>query len=94
MATDTKHCTICASDLDGFTKISPRDHKEVHSDDGRACGQCWEAWLSLQVEEKNPEEIECLFCKSPMSETDFMSLARKATGIRYGDLYQSLKVAL
>ena len=75
MATNVKHCKICASDLRDFTKLSPQDHE-------RACGQCWEAWLSLQVEEKKPDEIECLFCKSPISEADFATLARKATTIR------------
>jgi hypothetical protein len=70
MATNVKHCKICASDLRDFTKLSPQDHERAHGDDERACGQCWEAWLSLQVEEKKPDEIECLFCKSPISEAD------------------------
>jgi hypothetical protein len=83
MATNTKHCTICASDLKDFTKISPQDHERAHNDDERACGQCWEAWLSLQVEEKQPEEIECLFCKSIISEASFVKLARDATKRRY-----------
>lgn len=85
MAKNTKHCTICASDLDGHTKISPQDHERTHGDDERACGQCWEAWLSRQVEEKKLDEVECLFCKSIISEADFAKLARDATTRRYAD---------
>jgi hypothetical protein len=84
MAPTTDHCKICASEPVQL-RISPQDHERAHGDDERACGQCWEAWLSLQVEEKKPEEIECLFCKSIISEADFAKLARKATGTRYAD---------
>jgi hypothetical protein len=84
------HCTICASDLDTALRISPQDHERRHDDDERACGQCWEAYLSLKIEERRPDEIECMFCKSRMSEADIMSFARKATTIRYGD-YNSLE---
>ena len=85
MATATKHCTICASNVEKSTRLSPQDHERVHGDDERACGQCWEAWLSLQVEEKKPNGIECLFCKSLINEDDFVSLARDATVTRYVD---------
>jgi hypothetical protein len=77
-----KHCNICASD--GVTlRVSPKNHEPKHGEQERACGQCWEAYLSLQVEEKNESsEIECMFCKSEMSESDFQSLAQKGTKVR------------
>lgn len=84
MVTTTDHCccTICASKRIQL-RISPQDHESPHGDDERACGQCWEAWLSLKVEEKKPDLIECLFCKSIISEADFVKLARDATKRRY-----------
>jgi hypothetical protein len=51
-------------------------HKMQHQeDDQRACGECWEAYLSLQVEERLAENIECMFCTSllPRSEIDRLS---------------------
>jgi hypothetical protein len=84
------HCTICRSELDSALRISPQDHERKHGDDERACGQCWEAYLSLQIEEQRPDEIECLFCKSHMSEADIMGFARTATTVRY-DICTNLK---
>jgi len=74
-----KYCNICASD--GATlRVSPKNHEPKHGEQERACGQCWEAYLSLQVEEKNKfSEIECMFCKSEMSEAELGSLARERT---------------
>lgn len=77
-----KYCNTCTSD--GVTlRVSPKNHEPKHSEQKRACGQCWEAYLSLQVEEKNKSsEIECMFCKSGMGEADFQSLAQKGTKVR------------
>ena len=77
-----KHCNICESD--GVTpRVSPKNHERKHGEQERACGQCWEAHLSLQVEEKNnSSEIQCMFCTSEMSEADFMNLAQKGTKYR------------
>jgi hypothetical protein len=77
-----KHCNICESD--GVTlRVSPKTHERKHSEQERACGQCWEAHLSLQVEEKNKSsEIECMFCTSEIGEADFKSLAREGTKYR------------
>lgn len=77
------HCSICRSDLDSALRLSPQDHEREHGELDRACGQCWEAWLSLQVEEKKPSEIECMFCTSHISEDDLLSLARVTTVTRY-----------
>jgi hypothetical protein len=77
-----KHCSICMSE--GVTlRVSPKTHERKHGESERACGQCWEAHLSLQVEEKyKSSEIECMFCTSEISEADFMSLAREGTEYR------------
>lgn len=77
------NCKICASNLAGPLRLSPEGHERQHGNDERACDQCWEAWLSLQVEEKKPDEIQCMFCMSRITGTELASLARKATGIRY-----------
>jgi hypothetical protein len=77
-----KHCNICESD--GVTlRVSPKNHERKHGEQERAYGECWEAHLSLQVEEKNKSsEIECMFCTSEISEDDFQSLARRGTKYR------------
>jgi len=75
-----KHCSICASD-DVPLRVSPKNHK--HDENERACGQCWEGYLSLQVEEKNNlSDIQCMFCTSEISEHEFISLAQKGTEYR------------
>jgi len=77
-----KHCNICESD--GVTlRVSPKSHERKHGESERACEQCWEAHLSLQVEEKSKsDEIECMFRTSEISEADFKSLAREGTKYR------------
>lgn len=77
-----KHCSICASE--GVTlRLSPKNHERTHGEQERACGQGWEGYLSLQVEEKNNlSEIECMFCTSEISENDSKSLAQKGTKYR------------
>jgi hypothetical protein len=74
-----KHCSICESDGVAL-RASPKNHERKHDGHETACGQCWEAHLSLQVEEKNrSSEIKCMFCTSKMSADDFKSLAREGT---------------
>jgi len=70
--------------IEGVTlRVSPKNHERKHDEHERACGQCWEGYLSLQVEEKkNLSEIECMFCTSEISEGDFMTLAQKGTKYR------------
>ena len=77
-----KHCSICGSD-DVTLRVSPKNHERKHGESERACGQCWEAHLSLQVEERNKSsEIESMFCTSEISEANFKSLAREGTKYR------------
>ncbi|KAK4574581.1 hypothetical protein LTR86_001422 [Recurvomyces mirabilis] len=45
----------------------------------RACGQCWEAYLSLAIEEQPLEEITCMFCPSRLPETELKTLCRDKT---------------
>lgn len=80
-----KNCNICALNVSSL-KVSPKGHESKHkSDDERACGECWEAWLSQQVEERHPHEIECLFCKATISIDELARLARDGTAYRYVD---------
>lgn len=82
------HCTICRADLKKSLRISPQDHERKHDTlEERACEDCWEAWLSLRVEEKKADETECLFCKSTMSLEWLKTLSRKPTLKRYDRIY-------
>ena len=58
-----KHCIVCSSEVNSL-KVSPQHGKHKHAEHECACDECWEAWLSLQVEENLPEEIACMFCAS------------------------------
>lgn len=75
----TVQCNICGSGV-GSLRISPQHNgKPKHSQDERACDQCWEAWLSLQVEENQPDQIECMFCNSLLEAEQIKSFARVGT---------------
>lgn len=78
MPAKTKHCTTCASDVPSL-KISPIHGTRKHSEDERACEECWEIYISLQVEENKPDQIECMFCKSTLDFEQIGKLARKGT---------------
>lgn len=57
-----KQCNICGSNV-GSLRVSPQHSGQPkHAQCERACTQCWDAWLSLQVEEKQPDQIHCMFC--------------------------------
>jgi hypothetical protein len=74
-----KNCPICTSE-GVVLRLSPKNHERKHNDQEKACGQCWEGYLSLRLEEDNTlSEIKCMFCTSEMSEDDFKSLAREGT---------------
>lgn len=88
-----KTCRICASQVSGFKasptepghteKKRNRDGRisavEVrqHGDDHRACGECWEAHLSLQVQEKHAAEVQCMFCPKVLTASEIGDLSRK-----------------
>lgn len=75
----TFHCNICGSNVK-VLGISPQVHGHARGNlDERACGQCWEAWLSLQIEEKQLTDIQCMFCNSNMSFEEIKKLARAKT---------------
>lgn len=80
-AATMQHCDICGSDVKQ-RRIPPQNHDHEHGDDERACGQCWEAYISLQVEEKKPDEIECMFCKHYLGYDEVKSFAMAATNYR------------
>lgn len=75
---DKAFCTICASQVSSL-RISPKGHERAHGEDERACDECWEAWLSMQVEENRPEDIQCIFCNSIIDFEQLASYAWKGT---------------
>ncbi|KAM0716942.1 hypothetical protein Q7P37_006794 [Cladosporium fusiforme] len=77
-----RHCEICGSDYRPL-RISSQNHQHPHGNHERACNQCWEAWISLQLEENQPDEIKCMFCNSNMGFKEISSLARPTTVYRY-----------
>lgn len=62
---------------------SPHGCSRKHGPDERACSECWEAHLSLEVEIKQRDRIQCLFCTSGVGDKDFERLARVGTLERY-----------
>jgi len=76
-----KHCNTCASDVKGL-KTSPVHGARKHSESERACEECWEIYLSLQVEENKPDQIECMFCKTTLDFEQIATLARQGTAFR------------
>lgn len=78
----TYYCKICASELRSALRVSPQSDEHVHDATDRACGECWEAWLSLQVEEKRPSEIQRMFCEAKMDAEDIRKFGRRATAYR------------
>lgn len=76
-----KHCNICNSDA-GSLRVSPQHGQQKHDEHERACDECWEAWISLQVEENKPDQIKCMFCNSVLDFEQLTKLARKGTVYR------------
>jgi len=76
-----KHCNVCASDVKSL-RVSPVHSNHKHSEEERACDECWEVYLSLQVEENKPDQIECMFCKSTLDFQQIGKLARQGTIFR------------
>jgi len=83
MAPKETMCEICGSQIKGNLRVSPQSCRRRHTDTERACGQCWEAHISTEVEEKAPNQIECMFCDSILTEAEILKLARRPTGERY-----------
>lgn len=82
----TKECPICCSEVSSFKK-SPATCEEAHGPDQRACSECWEAYLSKEVEEKAPSDIKCIFehdkaVDCQIDRVDLERLAWKDTLIR------------
>lgn len=76
-----KECPICSADVTSFM-YSPETCADRHRPDQRACSECWEAYLSTAVEDKDPSEIDCMFIHggpSILSEDDLGRLARAGT---------------
>lgn len=76
-----KNCNICGVETVPL-RISPKHGTRKHSEDERACEECWEIYISLQVEENKPDQIECMFCKSTLDFQQIAKLARKGTVFR------------
>ncbi|KAH9827019.1 hypothetical protein Tdes44962_MAKER09870 [Teratosphaeria destructans] len=74
-------CTICGAE-DSSLRTSPTTCAEPHTQDERACGECWEAYISMHLEEKLGEQIACMFCESVLPEKAIKALSRKGTGER------------
>ena len=80
-----KPCPICAVEVTAFS-VSPTSCVGGHDANQRACSECWEAYLSTEIEEKPPEEIKCMFCpgkEGVLSKAELQKLARKGTLERY-----------
>lgn len=56
-------------------------HGHQHADSKRACADCWEGWLSAQVEEKPANQIRCIDddCSAVITRAELDKLARKGT---------------
>lgn len=78
---DPKECNICGAEASSL-RVSPVHGTHKHSNDEHACDECWEVYLSLQVEENKPDQIECMFCKSTLDFQQIAKLARKGTSFR------------
>jgi hypothetical protein len=76
-----KHCNTCASDERSLKK-SPTHGTRKHSESERACEECWEVYISLQVEENKPDAIECMFCKSTLDKDQVKQLSYAGTSRR------------
>lgn len=90
-----KTCRICASQVSGFkTSPTEPGHTEKrrnrdgttiavevrqHGDDHRACGECWEAHISLQVQERHAADIQCMFCPKVLNAIEIKHLSRVDT---------------
>lgn len=80
-----KICPICASEVASL-RVSPTTCSGGHKEDERACGECWEAYLSKQVEDRAPGDIRCMFKhegEHKLDKEQVMDLARKGTMERY-----------
>jgi hypothetical protein len=59
--------------------VTPKTCAKPHSEQQRACKECWEAHLSTEIDAKHPSEIKCMFCKSNVIRVDVKRLARPTT---------------
>lgn len=75
-------CPACENGVSSL-RVSPKNHERAHGKVERACEECWEEWLSAQVEAHRPEDVKCMFCTSTMSLEDIGKLGRKGTLVRY-----------
>lgn len=76
-----KFCPICCAD-GAALRVSPTTCSGGHDSDQRACFECWEAYLSKEVEEQRPENIKCMFKhtgNSTMDKKRVKDFARKGT---------------
>lgn len=76
MPNTMKKCNICGAKVASL-KISPVHGTRKHSEDERACEECWEIYISLRVEESKPDQIECMFCRSTLDFERIGKLARQ-----------------
>lgn len=81
-----KTCNICNGEAETL-KVTPITCFRFHGEAERACNECWEAQLSLQVEELDPRDIECMFCSSIINSREVKRLAFGNTFKRYVDLW-------
>ena len=74
-----KQCNICGSNVASL-RVSPQHSgQHNHAQHERACKQCWEAWLSMQVEENPPYRIECMFCNALLDAKQIQTLGYEGT---------------
>ena len=76
-----KECNVCGAEANSL-RVSPKHGTHKHKEIERACDECWEIHISLQVEENKPDQIECMFCKSTLDFQQIGKLARKGTVFR------------
>jgi hypothetical protein len=76
-----KECNVCGTEASSLG-VSPKHGTRKHKESERACDECWEIHVSLQVEENKPDQIECMFCKSTLDFQQIGKLARKGTIFR------------
>ena len=78
---ESEWCFVCYSWVKQL-RYPPKTCKAPHSDTQRACRECWEAYNSLQVEEKRAEDIECMLCSDKLPAAMLKSYSRPQTSIR------------
>ncbi|KAK4977188.1 hypothetical protein LTR42_003236 [Elasticomyces elasticus] len=88
-----KCCTVCGTDGTVLQNSPESCHLFHHEPEERACGECWEGYLSMEVEKKRLvdkitqkhklAEIQCMICTSLLPGEELKLLVRDGTWKRY-----------